>query len=100
MEFRVRSKLETRNSHLLPLPKQVRVHLFLGLAKGHVRCPLAHPFLAVVALRALHDVHGLQIEVAAVGVGGIVGERDPIEGIDATGGAILPAAAFATKVNR
>ena len=79
MGFTRNSKPVTRNSLRSALSEKMRVHFLLGLAKGRVGGPLAYLLLVVVAARAAHDVHGLQIVVAAVRIGWIVGERDAIE---------------------
>lgn len=60
--------------------------------------PLADLFLTVAAARALHDVDGLQAVVAAVGVGGVVGQRDSIEGIDPMEGLIFAITALAARL--
>ena len=74
----------------------MRVHFRLGLAEGLVRRALAHVLLAMSAGGALHDVHRLQIIVAAVGIGGIVRERNAIEGIDAKERRIVTVTSSAT----
>jgi hypothetical protein len=82
--------------HCSTLPKQVRVHFRLGLAKGRVGGAFAYLFLVVAAARTAHDVYGLEIVMTAVGIGGIVRERDPIEGIDAKERRIVTVTSSAT----
>ena len=53
--------------------EEVGVKLGLGLAKGGVGRAPVEELLAVSAGGALHDVDGLEVEVAAVGVGRVVG---------------------------
>jgi hypothetical protein len=74
----------------------MRVHLLLGFAKRHVGRSHADLLLPVAAAGALHDVHRLQIIVSAVGIGGVVRERDPIEGIDAKERRIVTVTSSAT----
>jgi hypothetical protein len=78
----------------------MRVYLLLCFAKRHVGRSLADLLLPVAAAGALHDVHRLQIIVSAVGIGGIVRERDPIEGIDAKERRIVRVASSATELVR
>ena len=78
----------------------MRVHFLLGLAKGRAGGAFAYLLLVVVAARAAHDVYGFQIEMAAVGVGWIVGERDAIEGIDPMERMVGAVTALTTKVLR
>ena len=78
----------------------MRVHFLLGLAKGRAGGAFAYLLLLVVAARAAHYVYGLQIVVAAVGIGRIVGESDAIEGIDSMERTVVAATALAAKMIR
>ena len=78
----------------------MRVHLLLGFAQRHIGRPLADLLLPVAAAGALHHVHCLQIIVSAVGIGGIIRERDPIEGIDAKERRIVTVTSSATELVR
>jgi len=78
------------------LSQEMRIHLLLGFAKRHVGRSLADLLLPVAAGGALHDVHRLQIVVAAVGIGRIVGQRDPVEGIGAGEAGGVPVTSSAT----
>ena len=84
----------------LPFSQQVRIHLLLGFAKRHVGRSLDDLLLPVAAAGALHDVHRLQIIVSAVGIGGIVRERDPVEGIGAKERRIVTVTSSATELVR
>src|SRR5574337_700329 len=64
------------------LADEEAVQLLQGLVQGGEGRPLHHLLLAMAARRASHDVHHVDVEVAAVRIGGVVGERDPLEAVD------------------
>lgn len=74
------------------LAQEMGVQLALGSAEGWVGCALVHVLLAVPAGGTLHDVNRLEVEVAAVWIGGIVRQAKPLKEVHTTEGAILASA--------
>jgi hypothetical protein len=72
--------------------EEVGVKLGLGLAERGVRGPPVEALLAVAAGRTLHDVNGLETEVADIRIGGIVGQPDALKEVQVAEGLAIPAA--------
>jgi hypothetical protein len=70
----------------------VGVELGLGLAEGGVRGALMQVLLAVAAGETLHDVDGLEVKVATVRIGGVVGEADALDEVGVAEGLPVPPA--------
>jgi len=58
------------------------LQLLLSLPQAWEGRPLLHPFLSMTAVGTSHHVHRIDIVVAAVGIRGIVRQRDPLEAVD------------------
>src|SRR5574341_1081540 len=69
----------TRPARPSALADDVAVQLLLGLPQGREGRPLLHPFLPVAAGGTAHHVYEVDVVVAAVGIGRIIGQRDPLE---------------------
>lgn len=78
--------------------QEVGVKLGLGLAERGVRGPPVEALLAVAAGRTLHDVNGLETEVAGIGIGWIVGQPDALEEVQVAEGLATPAALQAAGI--
>src|SRR5574341_1076991 len=74
------------------LAEEVGVELGLGLAEGLVGCALVKVLLPVAAGGALHDVDSFEVEVAAVGIDGVVRQPDAIDHIHVAEGLLFPPA--------
>lgn len=72
--------------------QEMGVQLALGRAERRVGCTLVHVLLAVPAGGTLHDIDRLEVEVAAVWIGGIVRQAKPVKRVRAAEGPILASA--------
>ena len=66
--------------------KKVGVELGLGLAERRVRGASAKLLLTVATGGTLHDVDGLEVEVADIGIGWIVSQPDALEEVNVVKG--------------
>src|SRR5512134_144594 len=64
------------------LADEVAVQLLLDLVQAQEGRAVRHLFLPVPTGRTSHDIDRIEVVVATVGVGGVVGERDALEAGD------------------